>query len=215
MEKSADDLIVNAFGYYSDNCYRPDLNNSSAYEADEKESADNGESNNEDEIIVDILSNNPNSKFLTIGAIFGMNSFSSPNIKLGPDISYYKKGLYLNAHGFISRYAELNEPEGIDAQYGGYFLASIPFIKKAKKPKRSYLSLGQMQGLETMAKSEDAELYYFTAISLESAKHFYVNILALSFVQLWFFGSASTGFITLQGRIGRRHSKKQVARWRY
>ena len=167
LEKRADDLVVDAFGYYSDNCYRPDLDNSSAYEPSENESIDNGESSNKEEVLLDIISNNPKSKFLTIGGTLGMSSFSSPNLKLGPDVSYYKEGFYLNAHAYISRYATLGEPSSIDPQYGGYLLASIPFRKKVKQPKKSYLSLGTMQGLETVAESESADLKYFAAFSLD------------------------------------------------
>ena len=101
IEKSADNLIVDGFGYYADNCFKPDLNNASAYEPYEEEVIDNGESNDKEEILIDFLSNNPESKFLTIGATLGMSTLTSPNFKIGPDVSYYKKGFYLNGHACL------------------------------------------------------------------------------------------------------------------
>lgn len=173
IEKQGDQMIVDAFDIYAQSCfdaesYTPPTNTQpSANDGIKNGGAENGESSNSEEILIDILSNNAESKFLSVGGMVSASRLDVFSVNYGPEFTYFKKGFYLNAFAYGSKTIGVDVP-GVDAlEFGTSLVTSIPLLKGVSQQKKSVLNLGKSQGFTTLAESETIVTDIYKSLSID------------------------------------------------
>ena len=186
--QKGDKIIVSAFDEYAKSCYQPDLNAlSPSTEYPEQEDAGNGENNKDENLRIELLSNNADSKFLSVTGKVGISFYDGLALNFGPEITFYKKGLYFNgyAHGSKSIGDDVLAIDNLE--YGGSALLTLPFIKSKAKLKKANLSVGKMQGMETLAMVEDSDLQMYKSYGIDlGADYFQQHVSSFSDLNTYF-----------------------------
>lgn len=163
FKKKGDKMIVDAFDIYAETCFNSDLYSSEIEDSQpETMDAENGQNNNNENVLLDILSNNADSKFLFLGVTGTVSALDAFDVNIGPELSYFKKGFYVNAHPYYIKSIGEDVVGNDDFELGFSGLASVPFIGGKSKLKKARLELGRMQGINAVAVSKEKTDAYKT-----------------------------------------------------
>jgi len=173
-KRKGDDMIVNAFDIYAENCFKSELYSAASEETKTAtQGADNGENNDKEQVLIDLISNNSDSKFLSFSLLGGVSMLDALGVHVGPELAYYKKGMHFNAYGFATKSIGADIPSNDDFEFGGSASITVPFIKSNSPTKKIYLNLGSLHGMDAVAESETMDVKVYKSFGLDLGAEYY------------------------------------------
>lgn len=162
LEHRADRIIVSAFDRYAEECYSPDPNAPMTTPS----AIENGVSNKDEGILLDLKSNNPKAGVFAIGPAAGVTHYDAPVLNYGLESSVFLKGFYLQASGYLSSLLFKDSEIDLDRQYGASASLSIPIIAGVRNSKKANLFLGNLSGMSSYVEEFGHKSYNSLAIDI-------------------------------------------------
>lgn len=180
LDKQGNEKVIEAFDLYNESCYN-DTNTRKSGASDTTEpTVENGESNSDEIVRLDPISNNVDEGIFSIGAFGGAYVMDTPKLTFGPELGYFKKGLQINAEAGLL----LPSDEAIeDREFYLSSTVSVPIFKKKKK-RNDVFYLGNIGSLLASAEVEDVLSYTF--LSLEGGIEHYRQHSDVTFIDEYF-----------------------------
>ena len=149
------DRILNAIDFYSDNCYDSSKNTLPIVG---ESNLENGDDNDNEEVLVDIKSNNARTLVVALGPSFSAGYLEDGFLGLGASAFLYKRGLYahVDAHKIFSISGFSDDVEGLsyENEFHGSATIGVPIFSKIRQGKM-FLGLGRIYGLESSGTIDD------------------------------------------------------------
>jgi len=190
LEKRGHKQVVDAYGLYMDNCYDSTKN---VYEYVEDDDVEHGATNEDDEVLIKVLTNNAKTYLAAAGLNGSMSFVEDGFVGYGADAIFYKRGLYAEASALrIHSFSTFSEDlDGLSSANEYHLSASvgIPIISRVKKGGLP-LIMRNMQGYMTSGVLDDVGVG--TALSVRGGLNRYRQINFSSFDDFKKYASTST-----------------------
>jgi len=162
QRQSGHDKIIDALNLYSENCYNePDPGSTPAA----KPELENGETNDDEKIEIEMISNNAHASLSNIGVNGSTIFLDNLSYGIGANLGWYKKGWYVD--GVFTKIMYRLGQETIDnpnTQFSTKVNVGIPIFSGVKE-KSDILDVGSAYGIQYSSKLNKTNMY--RALSLE------------------------------------------------